>query len=131
MTETLTTSAASAPPARTPRPLTAVSVIVPVTERPHDLAWLYRTFSAELVAAKRPYEFVFVLEPWARSFAAVLEPLVVAGEPIRVLEVGQSVGEASLLDAAASTCSSPIIATQKAWLQPAVIATEPGGTVPP
>ena len=82
MTETLTTSAAPAPPARAQRPMTAVSVIVPVTERPHDLAWLYRTFSAELVAAKRSYEFVFVLEPWARSWTAVLEPLVVAGEPI-------------------------------------------------
>jgi hypothetical protein len=92
-----------------------VAVIVPVTERPHDLAWLYRTFSAELVAAKRPFEFVFVLEPWARSLASVLEPLVVAGEPIRVLEVGQSVGEAALLDAAASTCSSPIIATLPAY----------------
>jgi dolichol-phosphate mannosyltransferase len=95
--------------------VSAVSVIVPVTERPHDLAWLYRTFSAELVAAARPFEFVFVVEPWARSCVDVLEPLVASGEPIRVLEVGQTVGEAALLDAAASSCSNPIIATLPAY----------------
>jgi dolichol-phosphate mannosyltransferase len=97
------------------RPLSAVSVIVPVTERPHDLAWLFRTFSPELVAAARPFEFVFVVEPWAHSYAEVLEPLVSAGEPIRVLEVGQTMGEAALLDAAASSCSSPIVVTLPAY----------------
>jgi hypothetical protein len=97
------------------RPSSAVSVIVPVTERPHDLGWLYRTFSAELLASGRPFEFVFVVEPWARSLADVLGPLVESGEPIRVLEVGQTVGEAALLDAAAATCSSPVIATLPAY----------------
>jgi hypothetical protein len=113
--ETVAISSALAPPERVQQPLSAVSVIVPVTERPHDLAWLYRTFSAELVAAARPYEFVFVAEPWARPCIDVLGPLVAAGEPIRVLEVGQTVGEAAMLDAAASTCSSPIIATLPAY----------------
>jgi hypothetical protein len=93
----------------------AVSVIVPVTERPHDLAWLYRTFSAELVEAGRPFEFVFVVEPWAGTFAAALEPLIEAGEPIRILELGQTVGESTMLDAAASTCSNPVLATLPAY----------------
>jgi dolichol-phosphate mannosyltransferase len=115
VTETAVTSSAPATPARAHRSIGAVSVIVPVTERPHDLAWLYRTFSAELVAAERPYEFVFAVEPWARSWVEVLEPLVDGGEPIRVLEVGQTVGEAALLDAAASSCSSPIIVTLPAY----------------
>jgi hypothetical protein len=93
----------------------AVSVIVPVTERPHDLAWLYRTFAAEFVAAGRPFEFVFAVEPWARSFAESLDPLIAAGEPIRVLEVGQTVGESALLDAAASVCTNAIVATLPAY----------------
>jgi hypothetical protein len=113
------TTATSSPSASRIRekggPASAVSVIVPVTERPHDLAWLYTTFSAELVAAERPFEFVFAVEPWARSFVEALDPLVQAGEPIRILEVGQTVGESALLDAAASICSSPIVATLPAY----------------
>lgn len=93
----------------------AVSVIIPVTERPHDLAWIYRTFSAEFVAAGRPFEFVFAIEPWARSWADALDPLMAAGEPVRVLEVGQTVGESALLDAAASVCTSSIVATLPAY----------------
>ena len=115
VTETLATSPAPSPPAGARKQTSAVSVIVPVTERPHDLAWLYRTFSAELVSASRPFEFVFAVEPWAHGCAEVLEPLVAAGEPIRVLVVGQTVGEAALLDAAAATCSSPIIVTLPAY----------------
>ncbi len=111
------TSALSGPGLETTQPPAgAVSVIVPVSERPHDLAWLYRTFSKELVDAGRPYEFVFVVEPWARSLIEGLEPLLQAGEPIRVLEVGQeAVGDAALLDAAASSCTNPIIATLPAY----------------
>jgi dolichol-phosphate mannosyltransferase len=92
-----------------------VSVIVPVTERPHDLAWLYRTFSEEFVTARRPFEFVFAVEPWARSLAEALDPLIESGEPIKVLEVGQTVGESALLDAAAALCSSSIVATLPAY----------------
>jgi hypothetical protein len=100
-----------------------VSVIVPVTERPHDLAWLYRTYSAEFVTAGRPFEFVFAIEPWGRSLTGPLEPLIQSGAPIRVLEVGQTVGESALLDAAASVCSSSIVATLPAYprVEPGVL----------
>jgi hypothetical protein len=90
-------------------------VVVPVTERPHDLAWVYQTFSAEFVASGRPFEFVFAVEPWARSLVEALDPLIEAGEPIRVLEVGQTVGESALLDAASSVCTSAIVATLPAY----------------
>jgi hypothetical protein len=88
-----------------------ISVIVPVTERPHDLAWIYGTFSAELRAAGRAFEFVFAVEPWARPLAEALAPLVEAGEPIRVVRVGQTVGESALLAVASATCSSAILVT--------------------
>ena len=92
-----------------------VSVVVPVTERPHDLAWIYRTFSKEFVTAGRSFEFVFALEPWAAPLTEVLQPLIEAGENIRILEAGQAVGQSALLDAAASTCSSPILVTLPAY----------------
>ena len=89
----------------------AVSVIVPVTQRPHDLAWLYRSYSKEFVAANRPYEFVFATEPWASSLTDPLQPLIDSGEPIRIVRVGQTVGESTLLDVAGSTCSNRILVT--------------------
>jgi hypothetical protein len=94
-----------------------VSVIVPVTERPDDLAYLYRTYSAEFVAAGRPYEFVFAVEPWARSLAASLDPLVKSGEPIKIVELGQTVGESALLEASASVCAHPLLVTLPAYLR--------------
>lgn len=116
MTNPTAISSAPRPDVGTERLLReAVSVIVPVTERPHDLAWLYRTYSAELVAARRPFEFVFVAEPWARPLLDGLGPLVREGAPIRILEVGQTVGEAALLDAAASACTSAILVTLPAY----------------
>jgi hypothetical protein len=92
-----------------------VSVIVPVTERPQDLSSLYHAFSAEFVAAGRPYEFVFGVEPWARSFADSLDALVQSGEPIKIVELGQTVGESALLEASASVCSNPILVTLPAY----------------
>jgi hypothetical protein len=50
---------------------TEVSVIVPVTERPHDLAWIYRTFSPELHAAGRAFGSS---SPWSRGPSPSLEP---------------------------------------------------------
>lgn len=88
-----------------------VSVIVPVTERPRDLAWMYRAYSAEFAAEGRNFEFVFAVEPWARKMTDPLRPLIAKGEPIRILKVGQTVGESALLAAACSTCSSPILVT--------------------
>ena len=52
----------------------AVSVIIPVTQRPHDLAWLYESYSKEFIAANRHYEFVFATEPWASSLTDPLQP---------------------------------------------------------
>ncbi len=89
----------------------AVSVIVPVTERPHDLSLLVEAFSKEFVDSGRPFEFVFAVEPWKRHLLDVLRPLIERGEPIRVLQVGQGVGESALLDVAGSTCTSPILVT--------------------
>lgn len=88
---------------------TTVSVLVPVTERPGPLDRLYREVSSALQEAGRTFEFVFAAEPWARSFLEPLRELAEAGEPIRLLEAGQTMGESLLLDGAAATCRSPVL----------------------
>jgi hypothetical protein len=86
-----------------------------VQERPHDLAWLYETYSAELKASGRRFEFVFALEPWNLGRTDVLEPLRAAGEPIQIIRVGQSASESVLLGAAAAASSYPVVVTLPAY----------------
>lgn len=74
-----------------------VSVIVPVTERPDPLAELFLEYSAPLAEAELRYEFVFVAEPRNRERVEPLRALADRGQPIRVYEVGHSVGESVLL----------------------------------
>ena len=93
----------------------SVSVIVPVTERPESLADLYREFSAPLQAAGRPFEFLFVCEPWAQHLAAPIAALARAGEPVRVLEVALSAGETTLLKAAAAHARGAVVVTLPAY----------------
>lgn len=88
-----------------------VSVLVPVTERPEPLDELYREFAAPFLQAHATFEFLFLMEPWAHAFAASLEPLIAAGEPIRVLEVGRGTGEAALLRAGAAAARSEVVLT--------------------
>lgn len=103
-------------PTRADPPLSAtVSVVVPVSERPEPLDGVYLEFSAPLRTAGVEFEFLFVLEPWARALAAPLQPLVAAGEPIRVLEVGQTVGETTLLKAGAAHARGAIVLTLPAY----------------
>lgn len=74
-----------------------ISVIVPVTERPESLKELYEEYAAPLRRQRRSFEFVFAVEPWAHEMSLPLLDLARAGEPVRVLEVGQHAGESALL----------------------------------
>jgi hypothetical protein len=88
-----------------------LSVIVPVTERPEPLTELYREFAAPLRESGRAFEFLFIVEPWTRSLAEPLAALATHGEPVRVLEVGQSVGEAALLRLGAAHARGSVVLT--------------------
>jgi hypothetical protein len=68
-----------------------------VSERPEPLPELYREYSQPLKQRAIDFEFIFVAEPWHRALAAPLQELVEAGEPVRVLESSQTLGEAALL----------------------------------
>jgi hypothetical protein len=89
----------------------AISVIVPVSERPETLRDLYREYSEPLRKAGWDFEFIVVAEPWYRQLTVPLTELAAEGEPIRILEVGQTVGEAALLRLAAAHCRGPVVIT--------------------
>jgi hypothetical protein len=92
-----------------------VSVIVPITERPEDLVELYHEYSPPLIESKRTFEFVFAAEPWCGPLVEPLRELAAQGQPIRVLQVGQTMGEAALLRLAAAHCHAPVIVTLPAY----------------
>ncbi len=111
----------------------AVSVIVPVSERPEALDELYLEYAVPFKESGLAFEFVFVAEPWYRQLTNTLGGLAARGEPIRVLEVGQTVGEAALLKLAASECRAPIVLTLPSYRRvmasalPELIARVEGG----
>lgn len=99
-----------------------VSIVVPVTERPEPLDALYREFAAPFQRAGRPYEFVFVTEPWARGLTEPVSGLAAAGEPVRLLATGQAVGETAQVKLAAAQCRGEIVV-----ILPAYRRVEPDG----
>lgn len=95
-----------------------VSVIVPVDETPDcDLRQLYASYSAPLRAAGLRFEFVFSAHAWHRPITARLDELVAAGEPVRLLEVGQALGETTLVKLAAQAARGRTLVTLPAYLQ--------------
>lgn len=90
---------------------TDLCVVVPVCEEPEGLEGLYREYREALESTGLSYEFLFVVEPWAREAVEALVRLGELGEPVRVLQAGQDVGESMLLRAAASHHAAPILVT--------------------
>ncbi len=88
-----------------------LSVLVPVTERPSPLDRVYREHAEVLTDAGVRFEFLFVLEPSRMPLADPLHTLVAAGAPIRVLAVGQGVGEAGMLQAALGVTRGELLLT--------------------
>jgi hypothetical protein len=94
-----------------------VSVVVPVTERPEPLAELYEEYAEPLRTAGYSFEFIFATLPANTGLLGDLRELVAQGAPIRVLEFGHSVGEASILKVAASHSRGRILVTLPAYRQ--------------
>jgi len=100
-----------------------ISVIVPVSERPEPLAELYQEYAASLRSLDRPFEFVFVTEPWYRQLTEPLLKLADKGEPITVLTLGQVSGEAALVKLGHAHANGQIIVTLPAYyrIEPAAL----------
>lgn len=92
-----------------------VSVIVRVTERPNALDEMYREYAPAVLRDDPTAEFLFAIPPWARALTAPLQPLIEAGEPIRIVESIRGLGEANLLRAAAAHASADIIVTMPSY----------------
>jgi hypothetical protein len=94
-----------------------VSVVVPVTERPEPLAALYEEYAEPLKTAGYSFEFIFATIPAHTSMLEELRDLAAQGAPIRVLEFGHAVGEASILKVAAGHCRGRTLVTLPAYRQ--------------
>jgi hypothetical protein len=92
-----------------------VSALVVVTERPVALAGLYDAYAAALRDAGWTFEFIFVLEYGRGGRSEPLRHLQARGEPIRVVEVGQGVGEATMVRLAAARARGDILLTLPAY----------------
>ncbi|MEX2531247.1 MAG: glycosyltransferase [Gemmatimonadota bacterium] len=92
-----------------------VTVLVPVTERPSPLAEIYREFSRPLAQEGLPYEFVFLVEGFNAPLTEGLRELQAAGEPIRIAQLSQSVGETGLLRAGAEMARHDVLLTLPAY----------------
>lgn len=105
-------------PSKTPETLESLpeedivlSVIVPVTERPEPLDWVYSEFAPGVRDLGVAFEFIFAVDGPNRWMASSLEPLRKEGEPIRIIQMGQTMGESSLLEAAASRARGRLLLT--------------------
>jgi hypothetical protein len=92
-----------------------VSVLVVVSERPVPLHRLYEAYASSLHEAGWTFEFIFVMEAASTGRAEQLLERQRAGEPVRVVEVGQSVGDATLLQLAAARARGEILLAVPAY----------------
>lgn len=93
----------------------AVSVVVPVVERPEPLDELYLDVAEGLAAVEGAVEYLFVAPGWRHEALSPLRELREAGEPIRLLEVAGETTEAWLLRAASERARGDVLLTLPAY----------------
>jgi glycosyltransferase involved in cell wall biosynthesis len=94
-----------------------ISVIVPVGWRCADAAELYAEYKQGLEATGHEYRFIFVLDGPNPGFSAGLEQLALAGEPLVIVSLTRSFGEATALMAGFEQADGEIILTLPAYFQ--------------
>jgi glycosyltransferase involved in cell wall biosynthesis len=101
-----------------------ISAIVPVGQRFADAAEIYAGYRQGLESLHLPYQFIFVIDGPNPKFSADLEQLIAQGEPIVLVNLTRSFGEATALMAGFEQASGDIIVTLPAYHQidPADIA---------
>lgn len=86
-----------------------VSVVIPVMERPVELAALYREFSAAMQRAGWAIECVFVIPPRFAAMGATVTELAAQGEPVQLLSLAQDVEPAAMVGAGVQAATSELI----------------------
>ncbi len=89
----------------------AISVLVPVSERPSALEWIYAEYSAPLRQESLTFEFIFIVEPKFQELTLPLEELRKEGEPIQVLQTSHPIGDTGLIRAGAERANHSILLT--------------------
>ena len=99
-------------------PIPDVSVVVPIVERHDDLVKLYHEYAAAIRRSGRSCEFVFVID--GRQHVAI-EALTAlkreTGDPITIVVLGRSSGEAAALAVGFRTAKADVIVTLAAYFQ--------------
>ncbi len=103
-------------------PSVSVSVVLPVTDRHHDVAKVYEAYAGVLRQSGYSFEFIVVVDGGNEDVSQSLRSLVDNGEPIQVVVLRRAFGEATLLSVGFEKCRADIIVTVPAHFQ-----TEPAG----
>ena len=99
------------------KPSVAVSVIIPVAERCDDLAEIYHAHAGVLNGIGCRFEFIFVIDGKYAEEARRLEPLVALEEPIHVVVLPRSYGEATALAIGFEQARGEVLITVPAYFQ--------------
>ena len=94
-----------------------VSVIVPVSERFDDVEAIYNDYKSALDTQGYHIEFIWVLDGEFSDVLAQLTLLQNQGEPIKVIKLAKSFGEATALAAGFQHSSGDILLTLPAYYQ--------------
>jgi glycosyltransferase involved in cell wall biosynthesis len=94
-----------------------VSVVVPVGQRVDGLADLHAAYRRGLDACGVSYEMIYVLDGPKRAEREALLALRQAGEPIKVMQLGKSFGEATALMVGFANSSGAKLLTLPAYFQ--------------
>jgi glycosyltransferase involved in cell wall biosynthesis len=94
-----------------------LSAIVPIGRRCADAAELYAGYKHGLESLGLPYQMIFVLDGPNPTFSAGLEQLANSGEPIIVVRLTRSFGEATALMAGFEQAGGDAIVTLPAYHQ--------------
>jgi glycosyltransferase involved in cell wall biosynthesis len=94
-----------------------VSVVIPVGRRHSDLAQIYAEYRAGLDRLAIPYEVLFVLDGPSPEAETALDTLRSAGEPITVIRLTRSFGEATALAAGFERATGNVVITLPAYHQ--------------
>lgn len=94
-----------------------ISIVVPVAERYEDLAEIYRAHANILRQRGWHFEFIFVIDGGFHHAANALNPLIVGGEPIRVVTLAREFGESTALAVGFDQAEGDFIISVPAYFQ--------------
>ncbi|HEU4625689.1 MAG TPA: glycosyltransferase [Steroidobacteraceae bacterium] len=94
-----------------------LSAIIPVCGRHRELAALYREYKTALDALSPQVEMIVVIDGPQPQVTQQIEQLLQAGEPLTVIELTRSFGEATALMAGFQRATAPVIVTLPAYHQ--------------